>query len=228
MSLQHKANMLGLYVEHFGGLLEDVKSDPQVAKCLGSIIASTPIYTDAVVRSARYGALSWAAWHTAAGSLAATAINTNKDPSAGKTILTTILGSIVGDFASSGDLTLALFGPRDILALKDECLIHRRQMESLKFDISVLTSAQREELAKALNLTSAQLSKFIADLDTALADAESGLKVCAAVLLTIMTLSGYHGYKRSGGLSALGFFLAGATGLGVAIKQGYAKPLPTE
>lgn len=227
MDLQHKAGMLGLYVEHFGSVINDVNADPQVAKCLGSIIASTPIYTDAVVRAARYGMLSWTAWNMATGALAGSAIDTNKDPSADKTILAAILGSIVGSFIAKDDYALA-FGPRDIGALGKECTLYRGQMAYLQSDIAALTPAQHEELARALNLTSAQLSAFVTDLDAALAEAETGLKVGLAAVLTSMALSGYHGYKRSGVASAVGFTLMGPVGLGLGIRQGFARPLPTE
>lgn len=223
------ADHLSFYASHFHGArlhgLEADLKDPQVLACFRAIVENTPYYVDAVVSAAEDAAIYTPLWGVASGAVVASALDTNKDPSAEKTSIAVLLGWILQGGINS-DYAPPLFGSKHLFTLADTCRLNLRQMYEIEREADTLSEAQRDALAKTLNVTPAQLSTFFSDVKAATTEAISSLKLALATSLVISALGAYHGYQRSGGLSALGFALSGSAGLGVALRQGFAKPLP--
>ena len=160
-------------------------------------------------------------------------VKTNTNPSGLKTSLT-ILGSdilnaplAVGLGATAADKSITTVEEiAEIKELKTECDKLSSEVEAEKARIESLPDAERKAALTELGLTEAEIKKVDDLLGQVISETASALLLAGVITLTRSSALAYHGYKRSGGLSALGFFLfGGAGGLGVALSQGFAKPL---
>jgi len=109
--------------------------------------------------------------------------------------------------------------------LQGECEKFKTEIETEFKRLQKLPKEDRKKVLEELGLTEADIKTFEGVVENSAKDMISALTMLIAIALTVGVANAYHGYKRSGGLSALGFFLSGSTGLGVALAQGYGKPI---
>lgn len=157
-------------------------------------------------------------------------VNTNKNPSKLKTSLTVIGSSLVSapiSVAGGTALTVnnTISDAKKLQELETTCKEVEALVEAELDRLSKLTAKERETALTELGLNSEQVKAYENAIQKAVDEAINAISLYLGIGLTVSAVSAYHGYKRSGGLGALGFFLAGKTGLGVALAQGFAKPV---
>jgi hypothetical protein len=232
MSLTHEIEKLSLYKAHMevmsglqlGSILDDAKADPKVAACVKAVVEAMTDTLESVQRVARL--TPWISLTTSvlAGYAGASVIDTNKNPSALKTAVTGIVTGTAATAVSVG-VMFQMLPSAELLAAKDECTAAGRTVEDVRSDIAELTDAQQAELATLLGVSKDELTVSLADAANLLAQAAGGLALAASLMFASSIAGAIHGYKRSGALGALGFFMLNSTGLGMALKQGYGKPI---
>lgn len=233
MSLQHDIESLALYKAHFGSvrqlrlngtLLEDIKSSPEVRACAKCVIEQVDDILKATTRMSQITPLLFTASGIGGGYAAAKLINTNRNPSALKTSATVLAASFAQLAVTTGG-GYALSPHLHIQEMQAACAAASTDAEAMAARINNLSPEEHTQLLNELGVTKAQLDQIISHTFAALAGLTAAIFWCVAVNFTSSIVGAVHGYKRSGGLGALGFFLAGTPGLGVAMAQGFAEPL---
>lgn len=231
MSIAHDIEKLSLYKAHMeavsglqlGNILDDVKTDPKVKACVKATIEATGDSIEALRRAAKLTPWIYTASTMGAGYAGASVVNTNADPSALKTAATGLVSGLGGGLVAN--VGIGLLMPTALRDAEKACAAAKLRYASVRDEIKMLDDAQTAELLGLLGVTQAQLDVSFSEGLGALGSALGALLLLATLTLTTAIAGAVHGYKRSGGLSALGFFMLGPTGLGMALKQGYGKPL---
>jgi hypothetical protein len=151
------------------------------------------------------------------GYLATKMFDTNTDPSNMKTIGTMVVGAVLSGGVSA--LIMALTRSEEKGAVKTTAALISDAEAAIKF------------LQNAGKLTTDESSEALKSLRASLKSYDIISLVSNAILSLESIATAYHGYRRNN--DSIGYALAwGLTnrvlqvGLGVAIGQGYAKPLP--
>lgn len=251
-SLKQNCACLGLYTEHMGkvqhirrlnglslgtpeapssNLTEEQKAN--VKKCVAAYIKVADEVVLLAPRIIKYTVLFGLLTGSGVGYGVGKLVKTNNNPSGLKTALT-VLGSnfvntpiAVGLGATVAANSITTVG--EIAELKDletECDKLSVHVKNEITRIKNLPTDERNAALTELGLSEAEIKKVNGLLEQVVSELASAVKLALVVVLTRSSALAYHGYKRSGGLSALGFFLfGGAGGLGVALSQGFAKPI---
>lgn len=158
----------------------------------------------------------------AAGYAGGKVIDTNENPSDLKTWATLFVSSWVGN--GVGGLLSSLLVNQEIKGLESDKSLSAQIDETLN-NLNELTAMRKKE----------GLSAYPPEFELAAKEVGSLLIKITATLAALRTLTGlaaaYHGFKRNG--DNLGYalawgttgFFSGSTSLGLALEQGYAKPL---
>lgn len=148
------------------------------------------------------------------GYLATKMFDTNTDPSNMKTIGTMFVGAVLSGGVSA--LISALTRSKEKGAVKTTAALILDAEAAIQF------------LQKKGKLTSEESSEALKSLRDSLKSYDIISMVSAAILSLESIATAYHGYRRNNDSIgyALAWGLTNSVGLGVAIGQGYAKPLP--
>lgn len=148
------------------------------------------------------------------GYLASKMFDTNTDPSNMKTIGTMFVGTVLSGGVSK--LISALTRSEEKGATKTTAALISDAEAAIQF------------LQNAGKLTTDESSEALKSLRASLKSYKVISKVSAAILSLESIATAYHGYRRNNDSIgyALAWGLTNSVGLGVAIGQGYAEPLP--
>lgn len=155
-----------------------------------------------------------------AGSL----IDTNSDPSALKTAATAIGAQLTSDIAT-GASAMLVFKHSKLYELIKDINVKTEDVSKFRREFNSLTKDDRKAILAAIGVNDEEADKYFKVMTDALKSILQTAIIYAGVAVSLSVASGYHGYKRSGALSALGFFLLGGTGVGLGLAQGFAKPI---
>ena len=208
---------------NLGGLVDDVLStDSKHSKKLSDsdikALNDISLLSKAIVSAVNaksYSLLGALLASTPAGFVAAKAIDTNENPSNFKTIGALLTGSIIT--GATMKLLNALIG-------------QSQSEENANILIEALVDDAESGLKHLVTrnlITQNTANTMLADINKAQAANNKINNVAGAVYGIESLFTAYHGYKRNNDSIGYGlaWWLTSGMGLGVALEQGYAKPL---
>lgn len=230
MSLATDLQLLGSYrthVEIISGL-KDVKDkidkNEKLKNCVKGFLTSPKQIMDLAERLIMITGAVNTVGSVLSGYGAGKLIDTNNNPSALKTVGTSIGASVVSGVVTVGS-AVAVIKFSDLSKLEKDCEGLEKEMEGLHFEIARLDKDDTFKLLDHLKITPEQKDNFIEVMSSAIKNIKRSITIYLVTNAALMGAAGYHGYKRSGMLSAVGFFLLGSTGVGLGLAQGFAKPI---
>lgn len=195
--------------------LEYFRTNVEVAQVMKSLVEDVDLMMNILL-----------ALQAPSGYAAASILDTNKDNSDGITFMTFILGGVIDVGATyligkaMGKNATIMSGIRNTIApekVDDAMLL----TQMLKEDAS-----EKLDYLKTLN-QKGDLTPFIENIESIIKIDERSALVTKATYIVSGLANAYHGYKRNN--DSIGYGLAwaftGLIGTGMALKQGFAKPV---
>lgn len=212
MQMIENARVLsGIADKALGGLTDVQIGQLESIEKLGSLVTQ-------MFRASTAGMLTYLVTATPAGYTAASLFDTNEDPSNLKTIGTLLAGSIVSGAAAK--VITSVLGidvdTKKSFETVGLMLAMREDVEAALDDLveANLISGGDAEDGKNAIISAFKTAKYVANIQRAIL----GLASIACA---------YHGYRRNNDSIgyALAWGLTNGVGIGVALKQGFAKPI---
>jgi hypothetical protein len=212
MQMLENARVLsGITDKALGGLTDDQIEQLENVETLGKLV-------NQMFRASTVGMLTYLATATPAGYTAASLFDTNEDPSNLKTIGTLLAGSIVSGAAAK--VITSILGidadTQDVFETVGLMLTMREDVEAALDDLveaNLISDGDAEDGRNAI-ISAFKTAKYVSNIQRAIL----GLASIACA---------YHGYRRNN--DSIGYGLAwgltNGVGIGVALKQGFAKPI---
>lgn len=230
MSLATDIQLLGSFSRHveiigsLGNAKDMLEKNPKLEECLKKILKKPKEIMNLVERLLIVASAVSLVGSPLLGYGAGKLIDTNNNPSTLKTLCVGLGADIVSSGATVGS-TYMVFKQIDASLLKQDCNIAAKEIRDLRAEISGMSKDETKKLLDHLGLTASEREEFLSVMESAIKNIKLTLLIYFTTGLAMRGAAGYHGYKRSGGLSALGFFLLGGSGLGLALAQGFAQPI---
>lgn len=207
--MHNSAHALGKYVDDV--LSSDSTSADKLSDDDLKAITDLSLYIEAAYKAATVQNVSYLLTSTPSGYGFASLVDTNKNPSNMKTIGTMIGGAVLSS-ALSGIAGAFVDTPSNKKLFK-------------AFSQDAKAALNHLETRSLINRdTKISLLKKLEDAE----NAHTKLKnICKSILAIESLACGYHGFKRNGDSFgyALAWALCNGVGLGVALQQGYGKPI---
>lgn len=211
--MPHHANTLSQSSQKLGSIVDDL-IDEDLSNTELAAISDISALIVRNLNASRNARISYLLGSTPSGYVSGKMFDTNADPSDLKTIGTMFLGSVI-----SGGLS-TLIGA---FSKSTE------SRNTAKATAAVILDAQQALLilAEKGKISSDTASEGRKAIDNAVASLKTVNRIVGAVLTLESIATAYHGYRRNGDSVGYGlaWSLTNGVGLGVALAQGYAKPI---